>query len=349
MKKQTLGFTLVELMVSMVIGLIILSGIVAVVVSSHTSFKTETEGSFIQENVRYSFEMLTRDIRLAGGLGCADMRYSNISNVLIDDYDGLVSIDYPVRGFEASDNANNYPAALSTAAGSDAVIVRYADPESAVYIKNYSPAGKRFSLHSGATHNFATGDVLAAVDSSCRNVGVFVNTGTAGDSVAHAAGATAPANCDNGLFAKNIDRVNCAITENVTTKTFKPGTAIMEYVTNAYYVADSDLVPGMPALKRRVTTVDGYREEELAQGVESLEIKYGLDVQDDGHVTAYVDADDITNEEDWKKVLAVRVEMVFRSHSQVLNEDREIAVGDETKTDRYMRQLASATVKIRNR
>lgn len=339
------GVTLVELMVSMVISLIILSGIVTVVMSTHNSFKTETEGSFIQENARYAFDMMARDVRLAGNLGCADLDYTKISNIVNDDFDGLFSLQ-PIEGVEASADTADYPVAMADAINSDAIIIRFADPESIVPVASYDGTTKSFSFLTGNTHNFEDGDRLVVVDSTCRNAGVFQNTSTTNDVIAHSNSGSK--NCGNTLYSDTKRMLDCSTTAPVAgLKSYADGSEIMEYLVHAYYIAESNVLPGVPALKRRRLTKTGHFTEELAQGVESMEIQYGLDSDFDGNVDSFEKADAIT---DWAEVVAARMELVFRSQSEVFSEAQSVTIGDKTfPNDKYLRQLAAATVKVRNR
>ncbi len=64
------GFTLVELMIALVLGLLVVSAAGAIFLSNQRVYgMTETTGR-IQENQRASFEIMARDIREAGGSPC---------------------------------------------------------------------------------------------------------------------------------------------------------------------------------------------------------------------------------------------------------------------------------------
>lgn len=64
------GFTLVELMIAMVLGLLVVAAAGAIFLSNQRVYgMTETTGR-IQENQRASFELMARDIREAGGSPC---------------------------------------------------------------------------------------------------------------------------------------------------------------------------------------------------------------------------------------------------------------------------------------
>ena len=59
------GLTLVELMVAMVIGLLLLAGISQVFVSNKQTYRLLEAQSHVQENGRFAFEFMARDVRMA--------------------------------------------------------------------------------------------------------------------------------------------------------------------------------------------------------------------------------------------------------------------------------------------
>jgi len=60
------GFTLVEIMVALTIGLVMAAGILQVTQANKASNRMVRNLGFVQENMRTSMDMLTRDIRRAG-------------------------------------------------------------------------------------------------------------------------------------------------------------------------------------------------------------------------------------------------------------------------------------------
>ena len=63
------GFSLVELMISVTIGLILLLGLVTLLVNSSASHTEMQKSSAQIENGRYATQLLTDDIQLAGYYG----------------------------------------------------------------------------------------------------------------------------------------------------------------------------------------------------------------------------------------------------------------------------------------
>ncbi|MFQ5936255.1 MAG: PilW family protein, partial [Acidiferrobacterales bacterium] len=72
-RKAMSGFTLVELMVAVTIGLIILAALSQLFVSSRATYQVEEGLSRVQESGRIAMEFLTRDLRMAGYAGCLNV------------------------------------------------------------------------------------------------------------------------------------------------------------------------------------------------------------------------------------------------------------------------------------
>ena len=60
------GFTLVEILVAMVIGLLMMAGIMQISAANKESSRLQRNMGFVQENIRVSMDLLNRDIRMAG-------------------------------------------------------------------------------------------------------------------------------------------------------------------------------------------------------------------------------------------------------------------------------------------
>lgn len=341
------GVTLVELLVSMLIAGIIFAGVVSVVQMSQQSFVSEQENSFIQENARYALETMSRDIRMAGSYGCANPnpsspRPASFSNVVGGDVGELLDTD-AVIGFEGSGGIDTaeWPDAYQTSAtsGSDSIILRYADPETNIYIQNHNNfATGSINLH--AAHSWSAGEKVLIVDSTCRHIGMFEATGSPGIQLGHDVGGGSPGNASLALYDSSVGA-------------YGSGSSLMAFVSNGYFIGNSNVVPGTPALKRQVLTSGGSRAEELAQGVEDMELLFGVSTETDagtpspdGDVDAFLRADEVA---DWDTVIAVRVLLIVRSLTEVHSENQTTTINGVTYTDRFLRQMVSSTVRMRNR
>jgi type IV pilus assembly protein PilW len=92
-RERMVGFGLIELMIAMVLGLLVMGAAFAVFMSNQNTFRANEGLNRIQENARVAFELMSRDIRAAGGSAC-----SNVSLVETTDEQSGLFRDTPVTG-----------------------------------------------------------------------------------------------------------------------------------------------------------------------------------------------------------------------------------------------------------
>lgn len=68
------GFSLVELLIAMALGLMLTLGVLQVFLASKESFALQQRSAAMQENARFLLSRLAQDIRQAGQFGCLDLR-----------------------------------------------------------------------------------------------------------------------------------------------------------------------------------------------------------------------------------------------------------------------------------
>ncbi len=354
-KVKVSGFSLIELMVSIAIAAIILTGVVKVAFNAKRSSFDGEQLSFVQDNARFVLDQIKREIRLSGYTGCAALESARKSNTVVDDVSGFIKFNESIQGFDNSQT--DFPSAYASdvKTGTDSFLVRFGDASSEVSVKSHNPTSAGFTLWQEET--FAVGTTMMITDTSCREVGLFQVTASDGDSLSHSSDGTR--NCTRILRATTSE-VNCASgcaddsCPGNAEKAFNVGSTIMPYRVNAYYVGDSDIISGMPALKKQTLTASGgtatTETEEVAVGVEDLQVLYGLDLDDDKEANQYLRADQVT---DWSLVVALRLTLVFRSDREVFASDQSINIkldgsDYQLSSDRYLRQVVSTSVKIRN-
>lgn len=327
------GFSILELMVAMAISLILLAGVVAMFANSRRSYETIERFSRVQETGRFALDTLTRDIRTSGFSGCA--RAANyVSTTLANT--NLVAWNFlegAVRGFEAGD-ANMSASGVTPASDSDVLVLRRPRPDAQPLRLTANMAGATGNITvQNLTTGVRTGDVALAY--SCEAQSYFHVTSYASGVIQHTVPGSAPA---SGPYNS----------VGTLSYTFRTGAEVVPVEAVVYYIAASSGTTGVNSLWRRI---GDNAAEELVEGVDRMELEFGVDTNADLVVDSYQAASAITN---WTNVLAVNVALLVRSNdAYVGQESRTYQLLSSTYTapsdDRYIRQVFEATANIRNR
>lgn len=135
-------------------------------------------------------------------------------------------------------------------------------------------------------------------------------------------------------------------------------------LVSSYYVAnDSELIPGVPALRRLVLRMNAgvaaVVDEEIAPGVENLQVQLGVDVNGDNTVDRYVNPGDGVYDPasaayvPGARVITARVWLVVRGidRENGLIDDNTYTPGDVNlgqPADDFRRMQVSKTILLRN-
>ena len=133
---------------------------------------------------------------------------------------------------------------------------------------------------------------------------------------------------------------------------------------NTYYVADSSsLIPGVPTLRRKsLASIGGIPtvvDQEVAPGVENIQLQFGLDVDQDNTVDRYVNPGDPVLDPlaagfiPGARVMTARIWIVVRSVSREpgIQDPRNYTPGDVALgvyNDAFRRMQVSKTILLRN-
>jgi type IV pilus assembly protein PilW len=137
-----------------------------------------------------------------------------------------------------------------------------------------------------------------------------------------------------------------------------------DLLVNSYYVSpDSTLIPGVPTLRRKSLVFQGgapvIQDQEVAPGVENMQIQFGVDVDDDNTVDRYVNPGDLIFDSanaafiPGAKVITARIWLLVRSITAEvgLNDLRDYEPGDVdlgVPNDDFRRLQVSKTILLRN-
>lgn len=317
------GFSMVELMVALVITLILLGGISQIFLSSKKSFTIQDTLGRQQENGRYVIDTLGQDLRRAGYMG---------------NLEGITAIG-GTEGEVADDG---------TCLTTDNTWARML--ESRVFGLNNTNAGYNCIPNA----DYLRGDVLIV-----RYMAPWV-----------VGGLTTPSFENNRLYVRSS--LNLAtLFKGVDEADLSNGLATAagrsaELVARAYYVGPSGSGTcngaAVPALFRESLDANGQPvAEEIAYGIENIQVRYGVDLDGDDSVDQYFNAGDnpgLSTAVEWSSVISAQVWLLTRAECPETGLDTSgasFAMGDvtyvpaDTAGRGFRRQLYQTTVSMRNR
>jgi len=354
------GLTLVEIMVAVTLGLILTAGLIQVFVSNKQVYRVQEGLARMQENGRFALDFITRDVRGAGFAGCAGN-----TTPIVNTLNNAISLPWnfasPMQGFEWNSVASSWNPALDASLTSptnpnpplsgDVLTVRRSVGD-AVPVINQAPGAPPGSapitvaaaacpanppnpLCDFDTPSNPPPNPIAMI-SDCTNTAVFqvTNPNPSSGTINHAApGGANPGNATNALG-----------------KDFTNTAEIVRLSTITYYIRTGVL--GRPALWRQ----EGANlAQELVEGVENMQIRYGVDTDTDRVPNQYLQANAVT---DFNNVVSVRVDLLLQSIEDNLTNAPQTYIYNNVTcpggagcppTDRRYRQVFSATIGLRNK
>ena len=343
-QKRQSGVSLIELMISLVLGLLIVGGVIQVFVATQQTYRTQEAMSRIQESGRYATEVLSRNIRQAGFKGgCA----VNVDiNILLDETntDTLIhTIGDGVRGWDNNAPALYLPDMAGYVAGTDVILIKHAAVTSGLTANgNTAASDAEINLTSTSGSGIPPGQfIIVADDDACD---IFQNGLNANE---NKLGRTNPV----GLFPGNKSPADTS----PFSKAYSDNMRIMLFQSDLYYISTSDADPNNRALRRIRYSNTGSavnNNQELVDNIFDMQIRYGIDTNNDRRVNNYVSANNVSS---WDNVIAVRVSLLVRSdHNNILPEPIgglpfNGSTFNALAGDRRMYQAFTTTVGVRNK
>jgi len=371
------AFSLVELMVAMVLGLLLLSGIITVFAGNKRSNELNIAMSDMQENVRFALNTITSDVRMAGHQGCADLNGGSVNiianNVPISDTSrGLLTSAIYASKIVASNNwvpmppygtpptGFSVPTENLAAAGTHALFVQFGRP-GARRLRAQMSDGTRPSTSgalqlNGEIDGLSAGDL--AIASDCLGGELFRVTQVSVDS-------------DNNMDIGHDGSSNSSgafETAYGSSQTINQ-TRITRFDSNAYYIGDTGLEnsngDSILALYQQSLPYNNSNNPpiELVQGVENLRVSFG--VRTSSGALRYISPEDsdFSAKFDPADVRSVRIGLLMASYDPITQQDNETTYvlagqsiasaatstsGATHAADKRFRLAFNTTVKIRN-
>lgn len=371
------GFSLVELMVALLLGIILTSGIISVYITSKKTYSVNNALGTVQENGRFSFNFMEPQLRMAGFTGCAH-NIGKLTNHLNGGSDASLDLSKAVQGYEANGtgigatytitSANlgaandltkwtpNLPADVGAAingsgfgaaiAGNDIIVLHEAASNGISLVSPYQDSAGVFVSPADAGL-LAVGEIAVMTDCTKSDLFQITQANTSSGRIDHSSASLTPGNTGSNW----ID-------------TFGAGAQLLAYNSYVYYVGVG--IDGGPSLFRvslGSNTLNGAygAPQELVPGVESMQILYGVDTDADKIPNNFQTADTVDSGGNWANVVSVRIGLLIRSDDSSTDQTPSTApsyvlldptaadgVTITTLKDRRLRRSFQETISIRN-
>lgn len=339
-RTRSVGVSLIELMVSLTIGLVILAGTLAVYSKARDIYSSNDAISRLQENARYALSIIESDLRMSNFWGLMS-RSSFIENSACSSSpsgiavsgtcastvtcpSGAVTTDWAFDTDNYVDGLNNVIANValksatttlscnakdgsgsdgSTVAGSDVLVIRR-----------------------------ASAALLAPTATPVAKTAYIASTRTSGE-----------------IFTGTVPTAYSSL--GVATP---PRYEVRPFLTSVYYISqDSNSIAGFPSLHRKQLTAGSagpqLTDQELLPGIEDLQVLFGWDTTgQDARADVYLPPGTKPGN---GSVVAVQVCMVVRSETLDLamqNANYVNCQGNSVASNNFRRLLVSRTVQLRN-
>jgi len=353
------GFTLIEMMIGLSLGLVLVASAVTVFSGSRKSVDLNTALTDIQDSARFAMDTITRDIRMAGFQGCVDINTAS-AKILSDDAptDNYFNTAVSVSLIENAGTWNpSAPMGFTIPDGKGAPV----------------PGTHAISAQFGSAVNFtfaplATVDADIVLDvtnsglvngdlaliSNCQVADIFTITSASGATLQH----STSSNNDSRFSAP----YGLAGANN------RP--RVMRFEGNIYFIGDTQRLNGagnkiFSLYKQTLPYTAKNTPIEMIEGVANMQIKVGIRNPDETNdrTLQFLDPEDTAGLSG--RIEVVQIGLLMQSYDPILEQtddstyqlagnelDASPAPVDSSKSyasDKRLKLAFNSTVKVRNR
>jgi type IV pilus assembly protein PilW len=294
-RRSPAGFTLVELMIAVTLGMLVLVSLVSAFVNSSRTRDEIERASQQIENGRYAIQVLSDDLRLAGYWA-----------------------EFNLGGAALSPPASKPDPCAVTSAALIAALP--------MHIQGYDQGATLICLPSDVKANT---DILVV-----RRASTCVRDTSAGSNCPDVSGAWyfQASLCPTDLAGAAANQYRLDVTIGNLNRTKKTCNAaaladIRQFITRIYFIANNDAAgDGIPTLKRVELGAGGVFTAtpiSVAPGIENLQLEYGIDTDNDGVPNALSSGPDTFNAcgggaaacvvTNWLNVMTVKINLLARN------------------------------------
>lgn len=319
------GLSLIELTVSLALGVILMLAATQGFIFTKMSTRAQEATSRLMENGRAATELLHRSVRMARYFGCAGVEATSVTN----HFDTSTPDQTPITL-----NGYDQQGIFGVEGTTDEITVYIAQDDTNVPLAadiDLDALNNPLKLNGG--HGLDPNDMVAVTD--CTQADVFnitaVNTGVAPNELSYA---------------------NCATCSH----SYLANASVLKVARYRYYIDTG--ANGDPALFLEDPQDGSDTPLELIEGVQDMQILYGLDTDGDAVANQYVPPATVTavcntdgNHICWRSVSSVRIALLLQSEARnVVTQAQTYTFNgtSTTATDRRIRREFMTVVALRN-
>ena len=312
-KSKEFGFTLIELMISLLLTSLLTLGAATLYGQSKRSSYYDEQSALIQENARYILSLLGREIAMSGySAGILDLSSATAGTVATDC--GVSWVLNPRVAMEFVNNVTDTVDSTYSCVADDETI----NGTDLLTIKRTADSA---TVEDGS---FVSGTSALNADQW------YMRVENSGNDVQILLGSAVDAGKD--LVAGS-------------------GVDLWQYTASVYFISPNSVgSDGMPTLCVERLATTGMDKQCLIEGVQNMQLEFGLDIDSDGYPERYVQDPTAA---DMENAVTIRLYLLMRSPYTVPDyEDiKSYSFGGidlAAPGDKYIRRVHTTTIKIRN-
>ena len=342
------GFSLVEMMMAMALGLIVVTGIIQLFIGNSQSARIINGQARLQENSRFAFEFISAAARRAGYFGCIRDDQTRVWGLIgnpaqLPEY----NVDEMVGGFDANGDGTWTPSAIALPGGtpgntnqggaiddadidqdSDIIVFRNLRQPQQKLTVIMQPLEDAVVTAPAGDPGFGVDDVVMIAD--CEQAAVFRITGmnVAGNEATLQNAANTGGTSvffQNSLLVTPPAGPQVNFTKSFLGRSYGTDAIIGAVDATYFFIAESVRANNTGAMPLSLWQKVGPNGPvELIQGVEDMQILYGVDTtltDDIPNPNQYVIASAIP---DPSQVVAIRVTLTVNSIDQVTDDNNTL-------------------------
>lgn len=289
------GYTLVEMLIAMVIGLFLLAGAFQITQANKRNNVLQKNIQQVQKDGRFGVDHLTYAIKTAGYSGFYESLFNGVENLINTPTNIKWDVSIPVSGYDNVATDDIIARITNFTPNTDVLLLKGMSSNSASVLNNVDSSNIVVDVPS----NFTAGDIVLVSDADQASLLQVssISRAVTGDTLTLASGAGTPGNSGLLNYSFNAD------------------SEISKYEVQMFYIKNGR--NGLPALFKtmlinKAGTVS-LQENELVSGIKDMQISYGIDNNNDQILDAYNDASAITN---WNQVLSIKLVLLASSNDE---------------------------------